>query len=124
MMHPTQAITAWTMDQPHLGHKAPRKDGVRHKTCPACAGMLEAPKILTSRHVLADCMAVEATRMREGIRDFLDECHVVGRSSAAAFVYYVTGKDKNGEIVPVVGHLQRGASLLRLQEKWVETWEV
>ena len=119
----TQAITAWTLDQPHLGHKAPRKDRIRHKVCPACVGMVESPEALTSGHVLSDCMAVEATRIKEGIRGFIEECRVAGRSSATAHTFYITGKDKSGAAVPVVGHLQRGASLARLQERWLETWE-
>ena len=111
------------MDQPDLGHKKPRQDGVRHATCPACAGMVETPVTLTSRHVLMDCMAVEAVRMKEGIRAFFVDCRAAGRSDATAYAYYVTGKDCSGGAVPVVGHLQRGASLARLQERWLATWE-
>ena len=48
---------------------------------------------------------------------------MAGRSTATAFTFYVTGKDREGVAVPVAGHLQRGASLLRLQEKWADTWE-
>ena len=123
LIFPAQAITAWTMDQPPIGNKAPSKDGVRHRTCPACAGMVVAPVKLTAQHVLADCMAVEATRISEGIRGFLQECYTAGRSTATAFAFYVTGKDREGVAVPVAGHLQRGASLLRLQEKWADTWK-
>ena len=62
------------------------------------------------------------TRIREGIRDFLDECAKAGRSEKSAHFLYVNGMDCVGVKVPVQVHLQRGASLRRLTDMWLDTW--
>ena len=62
------------------------------------------------------------TRIREGIRDFLDECAKAGRSEKSAHYLYVNGLDSEGLHLPVQVHLQRGASLSRLTDMWLSTW--
>ena len=62
------------------------------------------------------------TRIREGIRAFLDECARAGRSEKSAHFLYVNGMDANGSKIPVKVHLQRGASLSRLTDMWLSTW--
>ena len=74
------------------------------------------------RHVLEDCVAVEACRVREGIRAFLSECRGAGWSRRTSFRYYVTGLDKDGVEISRKDHLLRGASLARLTDAWLNTW--
>ena len=74
------------------------------------------------RHVMEDCMAVEACRVREGIRAFLSECRGAGWSRATAFRFFITGKDKDGVEVTKKTHLLRGASLARLSDAWIASW--
>ena len=134
-----QVISQWLMDQPPLGHKAPRPGLGRLAFCPACPAFFRAPSPLSSRHflvlyiyhnlqsfyrhVLESCMAVETVRQREGIRSFLDECHRAGLSSEAAYRFFISGLDKEGIPIPVKDHLSRGGSLLKLTEEWLDIWE-
>ena len=67
-------------------------------------------------------MAVEACRVREGIRAFLSECRRAGWSRATAFRFFITGKDKDGVEVTKKTHLLRGASLARLSDAWIASW--
>ena len=67
-------------------------------------------------------MAVEGTRMREGIRAFLDDCSTNGKSSATAFYLFVNGMDSLGYKISTTLHLQRGGSLSRLTDMWLSTW--
>ena len=62
------------------------------------------------------------TRVREGIRDFLEECAKAGRSEKSAHFLFVNGMDCVGGEVPDHVHLQRGASLSRLTDIWLSTW--
>ena len=62
------------------------------------------------------------TRIREGVRAFLDECAKAGRSEKTAHYLYVNGMDSKGEKLSVQVHLQRGASLSRLTDMWLNTW--
>ena len=62
------------------------------------------------------------TRMREGIRSFLDECKAAGRSEKSAHYLYVNGFDPMKSRIPVADHLRRGASLSRLTDMWLNTW--
>ena len=128
----------WLMDQPPLGHKAPRPGLGRLAFSSACTDFLQAPSPMSSRHfwfihyahitdfcrhVLEDCMAVETARQREGIRNFFDVCWHDGLSSETTYRYYISGLDSKGHSVPVKDHLSRGGSLLRLTEAWLDTWE-
>ena len=131
-----KVLNQWIMDQVPIGNKAPRPGHARQFWCPACRGLLENPLALTSGHVLLECMAVEGTscprffcfifcsgtRIREGIRSFIDECWAVGRSSASAHFLYVNGLDSKRSKIPVKDHLKRGASLSRLVKMWLDTW--
>jgi len=110
------------MDQVPLGNKTPRPGYARQIWCPACRGLLQYPLSLTSGHVLTECMVVEGTRIREGVRAFLDECAKAGRSEKTAHYLYVNGMDSKGEKLSVQAHLQRGASLSRLTDMWLNTW--
>ena len=67
-------------------------------------------------------MAVEACRIREGIRTFLAQCRMAGLSHASAYLYYIRGMSAEGSKIPRREHLQRGASLIRLTEVWKDTW--
>ena len=126
------------MDQPYLGHKAPRPGRERLSWCPACwtsAGPLAPLSSRHSftlfsldddvkpRHVLESCTVVEETRVALGIRDFLDGCLQAGRSRASAYRHYVFGLDKNGDKIDLAIHLKRGASLHKLTETWLSTWD-
>ena len=62
------------------------------------------------------------TRIREGIRSFIDECWAAGRSSKSAHFLYVNGLDAKRSKIPVKDHLNRGASLSRLVKMWLDTW--
>ena len=62
------------------------------------------------------------TRIREGVRAFLNECAEVGRSEKTAHYLYVNGMDSKGVKLSVQVHLQRGASLSRLTDMWLSTW--
>ena len=77
---------------------------------------------MSSRHVLEDCMAVEACRVREGIRSFLSDCRLAGWSRATSYRFYVSGRDKDGEKIAKRDHLLRGASLARLTDAWLSVW--
>ena len=68
--------------------------------CPACRGLLTSPLALSSSHVLFECMAVEGTRMRVGIRDFINRCSEAGRSHKTTRFLYVNGKDQCGNSIP------------------------
>lgn len=111
------------MDQPPLGHKEPLPGRGRLLWCPACRGLLESPVPLTSRHVLEDCMAVEACRIREGVRDFFKSCRFAGVSQCRAYKLFLNGMGPDGTKVPRSEHLHRGASLIRLTQTWLNTWE-
>ena len=45
-----QVISQWLMDQPPLGHKAPRPGMGRLVVCPACPAFFQAPSSMSSRH--------------------------------------------------------------------------
>ena len=62
------------------------------------------------------------TRIREGIRGFLNDCSKAGRSEKSAHYLFVNGMDSEGVKVPVQLHLERGASLSRLTDMWLSTW--
>jgi len=111
------------MDQPYLGHKAPRPGRERLSWCPACWTSDGPSAPLSSRHVLESCSAVEGTRVALGIRGFLDGCLQAGRSRASAYRHYVLGLDKNGDKIDLAIHLERGASLYKLTETWLNVWE-
>ena len=72
--------------------------------------------------MLEDCVGVSPVRRAEGISKFLDDCLKEGRSRASANMFYVTGKDCNGEQIPVKDHLERGGSLSRLTDAWLGLW--
>ena len=67
-------------------------------------------------------MAVEACRIRQGIRTFLAQCRMAGLSQASAYLYYIRGMSAEGSKIARREHLQRGASLIRLTEVWIDTW--
>ena len=79
--------------------------------------------LIVSRHVFEDCVAIEATRVREGIRDFMVECRNRGRSRASTYHLYINGMDANLEKVGQRDHLMRGKSLDNLTSAWLSTWE-
>ena len=126
------------MDQPYLGHKAPRPGRERLSWCPACwtsdgpsaplssrhsFSVISLDDDVKLRHVLESCSAVEGTRVALGIRRFLDGCLQAGRSRASAYRHYVLGLDKNGDRIDLAIHLERGASLYKLTETWLNVWE-
>ena len=115
-------ITQWIMDQVPLGNKRPRLGMARLVHCPACRGILETPIDLSSGHVLVNCIAVEGTRIREGIRDFAVDCSNAGRSAASTHYLYVNGMSPVGEPVETKEHMQRGKSLDNLTKMWLFTW--
>ena len=131
-------LSLWIVDQPYLGHKAPRPGRQRLFWCPACWTFAGPSAPLTSRHnsisyfldgnshlrhVMDTCPTVEGTRAALGIRAFLDDCLQAGRSRATAFKYYILGFDKSGDKIDLASHLQRGACLKDLTEVWLSTWE-
>ena len=139
LFQPTASLPMcqWLMDQVPLGNKTPRPGHARQIWCPACCGLLQYPLALNSGHVLVECMVVEGicfsfwrifftncpgTRIREGVRAFLNECAEVGRSEKTAHYLYVNGMDSKGVKLSVQVHLQRGASLSRLTDMWLSTW--
>ena len=63
------------------------------------------------------------TRWKEGIRQFLNECRDAGRSDARAHYLYVNGLDAQGVQISKQAHMERGASLIRLTDIWLGTWE-
>lgn len=117
-----QVITQWIMDQVPLGHKRPRLGMARLIHCPACRGLVEFPIALTSGHVFHECMAVEGTRIREGIRDYTARCENAGRSKASTIFLYVNGMNPDGEVIHIKEHLLRGASLDILVKMWLFMW--
>ena len=68
-------------------------------------------------------MAVEGTRVHEGIREFLTSCRMSGLSQATAFSYFVSEKSPLGLKITLKEHLLRGSSLERLTNTWLNTWE-
>ena len=58
-----------------------------------------------------------------GQAGFLDGCLQAGRSRASAYRHYVLGLDKNGDKIDLAIHLERGASLYKLTETWLNVWE-
>jgi len=111
------------MDQPLLGHKTPRADGVRHVWCPACRHLVHSPLRLTSRHVFLDCVAVAGTRDELGITHFVSEAREQGKSANTAYIYFVNGFDVRGAKVDSADPEQRGLILHELQEAWTQSWE-
>ena len=79
--------------------------------------------MLNCRHVLEECEAIEATRRKEGIRNFLDSCREAGLASETSYRYYISGLDANGLPIPVQDHLSRGGSLSRLTQTWLDIWD-
>ena len=75
------------------------------------------------RHVLEECMAVEACRIRVGIRAFLSRCRQMGWSQASAYRFYLTGKNEQNIKISKKDHLLRGASLAVLTDTWLSTWQ-
>ena len=71
---------------------------------------------------LIPCIAVEGTRIREGIRDFAVDCSHAGRSAASTHYLYVNGMSPVGEPIETKEHLQRGKSLDNLTKMWLFTW--
>ena len=61
-------------------------------------------------------------REAEGIQSFLERCRDVGMSKVAAYRAYIMGKDCHGVQIEVNDHLDRGASLSKLTDAWLETW--
>ena len=61
-------------------------------------------------------------REAEGIQSFLERCRDAGMSRAAAYRAYIMGKDCHGVRIEVNDHLDRGASLSKLTDAWLETW--
>ena len=61
-------------------------------------------------------------REAEGIQSFLERCRDVGMSKVAAYRAYIMGKDCHGVRIEVNDHLDRGASLSKLTDAWLETW--
>ena len=131
-------LSLWMMDQPFLGHKAPRPGRERLRWCPACwtaagpSAVLDSRHKSTSytldsytclRHVLVYCPAVEVTRVELGIKDFLNDCLQAGRSKSTAFKFYIMGFDQCGNKIDLSKHLDRGSSLDKLTETWLSTWE-
>ena len=98
-------ITQWIMDQVPLGNKRPRLGMARLVHCPACRGILETPIALSSGHVLLNCIAVEGTRIREGIRDFAVDCSNAGRSATSTHYLYVNGMSPVGDPIETEEHL-------------------
>ena len=74
------------------------------------------------RHVLEVCRAVAGVREAEGIQSFLEMCRDAGMSKVAAYRAYIMGKDCHGVQIEVNDHLDRGASLSKLTDAWLETW--
>ena len=68
-------------------------------------------------------MAVEACRIREGVRDFFKSCRFAGVSQCRAYKLFLNGMGPDGTKVPRSEHLHRGASLIRLTKTWLNTWE-
>ena len=68
-------------------------------------------------------MAVEACRIREGVRDFFTSCRLAGVSRCRAYKLFLNGMGPDGTKVPRSEHLHRGASLIRLTKTWLNTWE-
>ena len=130
-------LSLWIVDQPYLGHKAPRPGRERFFWCPACwtadgpTAPLSSRHIFTSdscnnvqpRHVLESCSAITVTRVSLGIQEFLDDCLQAGRSRASAYKFYLLGLDKNGFKIDLALHLKRGACLRELTDAWLETWD-
>ena len=123
------------MDQPFLGHKAPRPGRARLYWCPACWTSV-GPTLFKAfnftsdpffnvkpRHVLESCPAVNLKREELGIKAFLDGCLQAGRSMATAFKLFILGLDEDRKKVDLETHMKRGASLHELTEAWLSTWE-
>ena len=117
-----QVLSSWMMDQPPLGHKSPKPGYARLVYCPACRDFNSIPVLLTSRHVLENCVAVSAVREAEGIQSFLELSREAGLSRVAAYRAYILGQDCRGVPVQVDAHLARGDSLSRLTDAWLSMW--
>ena len=117
-----QVLAQWLMDQVPLGHKTPRPGLPRLIHCPACRGIIPTPLPLNTGHVFSECFAVEGTRVREGIRAFIEDSRKLGKSEKTAHSLYVQGMDQNGAKVSTKEHLKRGAALSALTDMWLYTW--
>ena len=62
------------------------------------------------------------TRVREGIRAFIEDSRKLGKSEKTAHSLYVQGMDQNGAKVSTKEHLKRGAALSALTDMWLYTW--
>ena len=105
------------LEQPPLGHKRPLPGLARRFYCPACR---DRRRRLTCRHVLEECTAVRATRMKTGITKFLGDCGIAGIPRAMRYKTYVTGRAPDLARLPIKEHLARGGALMELQHSWLE----
>lgn len=64
----------------------------------------------------------QGTRVREGIRSFIENTKKLGKSEKTAHSLYVQGMDQNGAKVSTKEHLKRGAALSALTDMWLYTW--
>ena len=86
-------------------------------------GMCGSWRYLKSPSLYFLCSIVcSGTRMREGIRTFMDECAAAGRSEKSTHFLYVNGLDSKRCKIPAKDHLKRGACLSRLVDMWLDTW--
>jgi len=70
------------------------------------------PQILSCRHVLESCEAVQDARIWSGIADFHSACKAAG---PPAYHLVVTGKTPELIDVPFEEYIERGNALLMLQ---------
>jgi len=70
------------------------------------------PQILSCRHVLESCEAVQDARIGSGIADFLSACKAAG---LPAYHLFVTGKTPELIDVPFEEYIERDNALLMLQ---------
>ena len=56
--HVLQVISQWLMDQPPLGHKAPRPGMGRLVVCPACPAFFPTPSPMSSRHTYDNTFSI------------------------------------------------------------------
>ena len=118
----TQVLVEWLMDQVPLGNKTPRPGLPRLVHCSACRGLLPYPQALDSGHVLLEYLAIKGTRVREGIRAFIEDCRRLGKSEKTAHSLFIQGLDPSGAKVSIRDHLKRGASLSAMTSMWLYTW--
>ena len=95
-----------------LGNKCPRPGRIRTSTCALCRSTLNVAFL---------CPGLDDFRNKHtDIKVFLTMCNASGTHPQLAYKWYITGMDWNKKSVPTSVYLNRGLTLKRLLDAWLQ----